>query len=162
MIFLEWFKRSINPQVAKRSSVKTSVLYKKRWFEPKNILNPGGSDSKESACNVGDPCLIPGLGRSPGEGNGNLLQYSCLENPRDVGVWWVSVHGSQKVRHNLTMKQQHQPSGSFSAESKLWIKKIVWQVSLLQRNFQYAQVHCWFPRRKWAVIVFPILSVHRS
>ena len=40
----------------------------------------GGSDSKESACNVGDLGLIPGLGRSPGEGNGNLLQYSCLEN----------------------------------------------------------------------------------
>ena len=42
---------------------------------------PGGSDSKESACNAGDPGLIPGLGRSPGERNGNPLQYSCLENP---------------------------------------------------------------------------------
>ena len=42
---------------------------------------PGGSDDKVSTCNAGDPGLIPGLGRSPGEGNGNLLQYSCLENP---------------------------------------------------------------------------------
>ena len=42
---------------------------------------PGGADGKESACNEGDPGLIPGLGRSPGEGNGNPLQYSCLENP---------------------------------------------------------------------------------
>ena len=42
---------------------------------------PGGSDYKESSCNVGDPGLIPGLGRSPGEGHGNPLQYSCLENP---------------------------------------------------------------------------------
>ena len=44
---------------------------------------PGGSDGKESACNVGDLGLIPGLGKSPGEGNGNPLQYSCLENPTD-------------------------------------------------------------------------------
>ena len=46
----------------------------------------GGSDSKESACNVGDPSSIPGLGRSPGEGNGNPLQYSCLGNPMDRGA----------------------------------------------------------------------------
>ena len=48
---------------------------------------PGGSDGKASACNVGDPGLIPVLGRSPGEGNGNPLQYSCLENPKDGGAW---------------------------------------------------------------------------
>ena len=47
---------------------------------------PGGSDGKVSAYNVGDPDLIPGLGRSPGEGNGNLLQHSCLENPMDGGA----------------------------------------------------------------------------
>ena len=47
---------------------------------------PGGSDSKASACNVGDLCSIPGLGRSPGEGNGNSLQHSCLENPMDRGA----------------------------------------------------------------------------
>ena len=48
---------------------------------------PGSSDGKVSAYNVGDPGLIPGSGRSPGEGNGNLLQYSCLENPKDRGAW---------------------------------------------------------------------------
>ena len=48
---------------------------------------PGGSDGKASACTVGDLGLIPGSGRSPGEGNGNPLQYSCLENPRDRGAW---------------------------------------------------------------------------
>ena len=53
---------------------------------------PGGSDSKESACNVGDMGLILGLGRSPGEGNGNPLQYSCLENSMDRGGWWTIVH----------------------------------------------------------------------
>ena len=48
---------------------------------------PGGSDGKASACNAGDPGSIPGLGRSPGEGNGNPLQYPCLENPMDGEAW---------------------------------------------------------------------------
>ena len=54
---------------------------------------PGGSDSKESACDVEVLGLIPGLGISPGEGNSNPLQYSCLENPTDRGAWWATVHG---------------------------------------------------------------------
>ena len=53
---------------------------------------PGGSDGKASAYNAGDPGLIPGLGRSPGEGNGNPLQYSCLENPMDGGTWQATVY----------------------------------------------------------------------
>ena len=53
---------------------------------------PGGSDSKESTCNVGDLGLIPGLGRSPGEGNGNPLQYSGLENAMDRRAWLFIVH----------------------------------------------------------------------
>ena len=53
---------------------------------------PGGSDGKASAYNVGDLGSIPGSGRSPGEGNGNLLQYSCLENPMDGGAWQATVH----------------------------------------------------------------------
>ena len=61
---------------------------------------PGGSDGKESPCNVGDLGSTPGLGRSPGEGNGYLLQYSCLENSMDRGVWCAIVRGSQRVRHN--------------------------------------------------------------
>ena len=54
---------------------------------------PGGSDGKESACDAGEPGLISGSGRSPGEGNDNLLQYSCLENPMDRGAWQATVHG---------------------------------------------------------------------
>ena len=59
---------------------------------------PDGSDSKESACNAGDTGLIPGLGSSPGGGNGNRLWYSCLENPVDGGAWWAAVHGVAKSR----------------------------------------------------------------
>ena len=54
---------------------------------------PGGSDIKESACSAGVPGLIPGLGRSPGEGNGNPLQCSCLKKPEDRGAQRASVHG---------------------------------------------------------------------
>ena len=57
---------------------------------------PGGSDGKESIHNAGDLALIPGLGRSPGGGHGNPLQYSHLENPMDRGAWRVAVHGITK------------------------------------------------------------------
>ena len=57
---------------------------------------PGGSDGKASAYSAGDPGLIPGSGRYPREGNGNPLQYSCLENPMDTGAWWAIVHGVTK------------------------------------------------------------------
>ena len=58
--------------------------------------------AKESAYNVADPGLIPGSGRSPGEGNGNPLQYSCLENPMDGGAWWAAVHGVAKCQTRLS------------------------------------------------------------
>ena len=64
---------------------------------------PGGSDSKESACSAGDPARsIPGLGRSPVEGNGSPLQYSCLENPMDRGAWQAMVHGVIKCQTLLS------------------------------------------------------------
>ena len=58
--------------------------------------------SKASTYNLEDPGLIPGVGRSPGEGNGNPLQYSCLENPMDGGAWWATVHGVAKSRTRLS------------------------------------------------------------
>ena len=61
---------------------------------------PGGSEVKESACNAGDLGSIPGLGRSPGEGNGNPLQYSCLENPMDEEHGGLQSMGSQRVGHD--------------------------------------------------------------
>ena len=69
------------------------IVYSKLGFT-------GGSDCKESACNAGDPGLIPGWGRSPGEGNGNPLQYSCPENSMDTGAWQATVQGLPRVGHN--------------------------------------------------------------
>ena len=63
---------------------------------------PDGSGSKASACNVGDLGSIPGSGRSPGEGNGNPPQYSCLENPMDGGAWWATVRRVAKSRTRLS------------------------------------------------------------
>ena len=60
---------------------------------------PGGSDGKASVYNEGDPASIPGLGRSPEEGNGNSLQYSCLGNPTDKRAWQATVHGGFKELH---------------------------------------------------------------
>ena len=62
---------------------------------------PGGSEVKVSACNVGDLGSTPGSGRSPGEGNGNPLQYSCLENPMDRGAWLAILYGVVKSQTRL-------------------------------------------------------------
>ena len=63
---------------------------------------PYSSDGKESACNAGDLGSIPGSGRSPVEGNGNPLRYSCLENPMDRESWWATVHGVTKSQTGLS------------------------------------------------------------
>ena len=68
---------------------------------------PGSSVGKESTCNAGDLGSIPGLGRSPGGGHGNPLQYSCLENPMDRGAWQAAVHGVTKSQTRLSNLAQH-------------------------------------------------------
>ena len=76
---------------------------------------PGGSDCKESACKAGDRGSIPGLGRSPGEGNGNPLQYSCLENPMDSGAWRLQSMGSQELDMTEQLTQ------CYTIEKQLWM-----------------------------------------
>ena len=74
------------------------MLHRKQWDFP------SGSDGKESICNAGDLGSISELGRSPGEGNNNLLQYSCLGNLMNRGPWWAIVHGVTSVGHYLVTK----------------------------------------------------------
>ena len=81
---------------------------------------PAGLDGKESACNAGDVGLIHGWGRSPGEGNDNPLQYSCLENSMDRGAWWAKAHRLQRVRHDWATKHE-------AGEGRRWK---IWMVIL--------------------------------
>ena len=83
---------------------------------------PGGSGSKESVCNAGDLGSIPGSGRSPGEGNGNPLQYSCLENPMDRGAWKATVRRVAKSRTRLS---------DFFLSLMLMMMLIAWHAQLL-------------------------------
>ena len=85
---------------------------------------PGGSEVKASACNPGDIGSTPGSGRSPGEGNGNPLQYSCLENPMDGGAWQATVHGVAELEATEQL-HFHFPDTAkcgFSIEFKTQIK----------------------------------------
>ena len=89
-------KPSRAPGVSSTSSKSSRGVKKSAAKEMKvsaTVDFPGGSDDKEIACNAGDLSSIHGLGRSPGGGHGNPLQYSCLENPMDRGAWRAIVHG---------------------------------------------------------------------
>ena len=80
----------------------------KRLSSSKDLGLPWWLSSKESVCNAGDSGSIRGLGRSPGKGNDNPLQYSCLENPMDRGAWWATVHGVAQSQTKATEQQQQQ------------------------------------------------------
>ena len=87
------------------SMMKNPIWHRFRWVF--KVGFPGGSDSKESICNSKDWGSMPGLGWSPGEGNGNLLQYSCLENPMDRGAWQATVRGVAKSGAKLSGYRFH-------------------------------------------------------
>ena len=94
---------------------------------------PCSSLNKESACHAGDPGLNPGLGRFPGEGNGNPLQYSCLENPMDRGAWWAIVQGATRVGHDLVTKPPPPPQ----EKKKKTIKNTnIWRLNNMLLNNQ--------------------------
>ena len=96
-------------QFSRISSCKTGTLYPWRDNSHLSLLLlffrlPWFLSGKESACNAGDVSLIPRSGRSPREGNGEALQYSCLESPMDRGAWQATVHVVPRVGHNLPTK----------------------------------------------------------
>ena len=94
----------------------------------------GDSDSKESTCKAGDLSLIPGLERSPREGNGNPLQYSCLENPMDREDWRATVHEVTKSRTQLT-HTQHPTSLYILSEFYYYISGL-WEIPFFKRYFK--------------------------
>ena len=99
IVFVSLKKKSGNIYILE-DKMYTFYVYKfKKTLQKSKPLFPPGSVSKKSAYNEGDPVSIPGSGRSPGEGNGNHLQYFCLENSMDRGVQWLQSMGSQRVGH---------------------------------------------------------------
>ena len=89
-----------SPAVYTYTDIQSHTRYRNNSSKTLRVF-PGGSESKESACDTGEPHWIPGSGRFPEEGNGNPLQYSCLENPMDRGARWVSVRRVTKSRTGL-------------------------------------------------------------
>ena len=91
----------------RNESVSINLNYQNSWhmininFSPNSITRiPEALRGKESTCQAGDTCLIPGLGRSPAGGNHNPLRYSCQKNPMDRRAWQATVYGLQRVRHD--------------------------------------------------------------
>ena len=100
-------------------------------------LYSGGSEVKASSCNAGDLGSIPGSGRSPGEGNGNPLQYSSLENPMDGGARWATVHGVAKSRTRLsdfTHSLTHSPD---QERKSSWVS-ICWGAPTKHQHFIFS------------------------
>ena len=99
---------------------------------------PGGSDGKESTCNVGDLGSIPGLGRSPGAGQGNPLQYSCLENLMDRGAWRATVNGVAKSQTWLN-------TSTIQSQINYSVNRILQNLRELRRShplcFKYFSTH---------------------
>ena len=92
--------------IQKYQSIPRNLSYKNKGISSLNKGLPGGSDGKETARNVADLGWIPGLGRYPGGGHGDPLQYSSLVNPMDRGAWWATVHGVTKSCVNVCISIQ--------------------------------------------------------
>ena len=115
-------------------------------FESTVIMGfPHSSVSKESACSAGNPHSIPESGRSPGEENGNPLQYSSLENPMDRGAWWATVHGVTRVGHDLVTKPPPQWLGGKSMQQWSMVPigaSMTWWFLLLTLPLTFVTLAC--------------------
>ena len=132
------------------------------WFyHPYNSGVPSSSDGKESASNAGDLGSIPGLGRSPGEGNDNPLQYPCLENPMDRGAWWATVHGAaESDTTEFSLQLSGQPDGWTSKRHRVSPASrgpAVWTARPMDQ--QASPCELCFPRNRSAA---PSLGPHPS
>ena len=108
---------------------------------------PGGSEGKESACNAGDPGQIPRWGRPPGEGNGNPLQYSCLETPVDRGAWRAAVH---RVAQSWTrLKQLNSSTHIYYTESESVSHSVMSDSAIAQTIASQAPLSMEFSRQEY-------------
>ena len=120
---------------------------------------PGGSDGKESACNARDLASIPGLGRSPGEGNGYPLQYSCLDNPMDRGAWRLTVH---RVTKQLDMTERLTESVLTFYVLKMITKSIIKNKRVIpsdeDHSVPYGKIY-WRENVQWVFRVMHLLNL---
>ena len=119
---------------------------------------PSGSDGKASAYNAGDLGLIPGPVRSPGEGNGNPLQCSCLENPRDGEAWWAAVYGVAQSRTRL--KRLSSSSSSSSSKTFSWFETQKVQEFTVQSSLPHSlttQFSCSKGNLCFSILVYSLL-----
>ena len=114
---------------------------------------PGDSDCKESAYHAGDLCLIPGSGRSPGEGSGYPLQYSCLENSMDRGAWQATVHGITKTQTWLSEVAQMVKNPP--AKWETWVPSQGWEDPMEENMAAHTSILAWripMDRGSWRAI----------
>ena len=113
---------------------------------------PGGSEVKASAWNAGDLGSIPGSGRSPGEGNGNPLQYSCLENPMEGEAWWATVHGVAKSRTRLSYLTLNYTDFLYPQIVNIYIRW-AWSILLFQKVSEWVKSlsRVWLFATPWTV-----------
>ena len=114
---------------------------------------PSGSEVKASASNAGDRGSIPGSGRSPGEGNGNPLQYSCLENPMDGGTWYATVHG---IGESDTTEQLHSSLYDYTVKESEAAQLCLALHNPMDCSLPGSSVHWIFQARvqEWGAIAF--------
>ena len=129
-----------------------NFISKNKIFKSKKVNLKAGSDSKESFCNAGDLGSIPELGRSPGKGHGNPLQYSCLLNSKDRGTWQAKVHGVTKNRTQLSnftslhtlsdfislhfvISETSRQLGRSMTPSYFWFHKLLYQSYFISSSF---------------------------
>ena len=113
-----------------------TVSFAETWIDLDSAIQsdfPHHSVGKESVCSAGDPGSISGSGRSPGEGNSNPLQYSCLENPMDRGAWQATVHGVTRVGCNLSTSPHTEWSKSERGKQISYSNAYVWNLEKLYK-----------------------------
>ena len=132
--------------------------YKPLWHV---IRFPWWLNGEESACSAGNMGLIPGVGRSPGEGNGYPLQYSCLENPMDRGAWWGKVHWVTKVLDTTEQLNNNMSSGiNYTVEKSEVTQSCPTLCNPMDCSPPGSSVHGIFQARvlEWVAISFSILA----
>ena len=170
-----WYLSKVNLII---SNTLKNIYYFQQKLLKHNIIRrhwifPGGSDGKVSAYNAGDLGSIPGSGRSPGEGNGNPLQYSCLENPVDRGTWLGYSPWGRKESDTTSLTHSCIGWASLAAQSvknpcamqETWVRSLGWEDFLEESSATHSSIHAWrmpMDRTAWWATVHGVAESDRT